>query len=76
MGKIYPERTFVIHSLSASMGAKKYRFGRYIIPGDSSPAIIRDVAKTAATIYTSPATPIQEAGIAATHFDGETALLE
>jgi len=65
MGVIYPEGTFVIHSLSASMGAGGYRLGSCIMPEGSSPAIIRDVAKIAATIYTSTAAPIQEAGIAA-----------
>jgi aspartate aminotransferase len=65
MGKIYPEGTFVIHSLSASMGAGGFRLGSCIMPEGCNPSIIRDIAKIAATIYTSTAAPIQEAGIAA-----------
>ncbi|HPP78071.1 pyridoxal phosphate-dependent aminotransferase [Methanospirillum sp.] len=65
MGKIYPEGTFVIHSLSAGMGAGGFRLGSCIMPEGTSPSIIRDVEKIAATIYTSSAAPLQEAGIAA-----------
>ncbi len=65
MGKIYPEGTFVIHSLSAGMGAGGFRLGSCIMPEGTSQEIIRDVAKIAATIYTSSAAPLQEAGIAA-----------
>lgn len=71
MGEIYPEGTFVIHSLSAGMGAGGFRLGSCIMPEGSSPAIIRDVAKIAATIYTSSAVPIQEAGIAAYRSENE-----
>jgi aspartate/methionine/tyrosine aminotransferase len=65
MGKIYPEGTFVIHSLSAGMGAGGYRLGSCIMPEGISPTIIREFEKIAATVYTGPATPVQEAGIAA-----------
>ena len=65
MGKIYPEGTFVIHSLSAGMGAGGFRLGSCIMPEGTSQEIIRDIAKIAATIYTSSAAPLQEAGIAA-----------
>ena len=65
MGSIYPEGTFVIHSLSAGMGAGGYRLGSCVMPKGISPATIREFEKIAATIYTGPATPVQEAGIAA-----------
>lgn len=65
MGKIYPEGTFVIHSLSAGMGAGGFRLGSCIMPEGISPSAICDVAKIAATIYTSSAAPLQQAGIAA-----------
>ena len=65
MGNIYPEGTFVIHSLSAAMGAGGYRLGSCIMPKGCNPAVIRDIAKIAATVYTSSATPVQEASIAA-----------
>lgn len=64
MGEIYPEGTFVVHSLSAAMAAGGFRMGSCIMPEGASPAMIREFAKIAATIYTGSATPIQEAGIA------------
>ncbi|NLV27871.1 MAG: pyridoxal phosphate-dependent aminotransferase [Methanomicrobiales archaeon] len=64
MGKVFPEGTFVIHSLSAAMGAGGYRLGSCIMPEDCNPEVIQDIAKIAATVYTSSATPILEAGIA------------
>ena len=65
MGEVYPEGTFVIHSLSAGMAAGGFRLGSCIMPKGASPVLIREFAKIAATVYTSSATPIQEAGIAA-----------
>jgi aspartate aminotransferase len=53
------------------MGAGGFRLGSCIMPDGCSSVVIRDIAKIAATVYTSSAIPIQEAGIAAYLSGGE-----
>lgn len=64
MAEIYPEGTFVTNGISKSHAAGGYRLGYVLFP-ETTNEILPSFKKILATEYTSTATPIQYAAIAA-----------
>ncbi|WP_298668554.1 pyridoxal phosphate-dependent aminotransferase [uncultured Methanofollis sp.] len=74
MGAVYPEGTFVTGGLSHDCSAAGYRLGVCVIPEGDQESLMQHLTRVAATMYTSVATPIQYAAVAA--YAGDPAIKE
>lgn len=65
MGRIYPEGTFIINSLSLDRSAAGVRIATCILPEGSDRKVLLELIKILDTVYAAAATPMQQAAITA-----------